>query len=327
LATPAFIYLFDNLGYSKFNELCALLIGSKYKGFLVSGPGPDGGIDAENDISLGELRPEENALLVDEIISPQDFIVFQFKHMVVARVGQSNTRAKLLNLYRSTRNRVSEVCKPEVKKRNPKSYFLVTNVEVNSDFRSQFAKICHEENPNIENYQVIGLDDLEAWVTMDRRLRAQYFPFLFGHPRYNLKIVVQSGMLGDPSEFDKFVPTDRFLGISVLNTGEGTSYVSSIKFKYLSNGKIMYAMPSLIHPYRHDPMANPKFGEPIPPGKRQDYRYLFKMFHNLKAEANGDFFLSDIMVWDEIDNVYSVSVTDNTREELYPTEKNTMGST
>lgn len=321
LATPAFVYAFDNLGSSDFVELCALLLGSKYKGFLLSGPGPDGGVDAENDVILGDLRPEEDALLVDKVVSPQELVVFQFKHMVVARVGQSSTRSKLLDLFRSTKNRKSEVCKPEVEGRNPKSYFLVTNVEVNSDFRSRFAEICHKENSGIENYQVIGLDDLEAWVTMDRGLRAQYFPTLFGLPRYNLRIVVQPGVLG-PCDLDRFVPTERFVGISVLNIGAGTSYVSSIKFTYLINGEIRYAIPSPMHPYSRDPMANPKFGEAVPPGKRQDFRYSYEMFHNLKAEAEtkGEFFLSDIMVWDEIDNVYAAPVSDDIRNELFGSE-------
>jgi hypothetical protein len=78
LATPAFVYAFDNLGPSQFIALCALLLGSRYKGFLLSGPGADGGIDAETDTLLAELRPEEPALLVKEIIVPQKLVVVTF---------------------------------------------------------------------------------------------------------------------------------------------------------------------------------------------------------------------------------------------------------
>jgi hypothetical protein len=149
LATPAFVYAFDNLGPARFVELGALLLGARYKGFLLSGPGADGGIDSESDPLLAELRPEEPALLVKEIVVPQKLVVLQFKHMVVARVGQANARRKLLELYRSSNSRISEVCKPEVKSRKPAGYVLVTNIEVNSKFRARFAAICRDENPGV----------------------------------------------------------------------------------------------------------------------------------------------------------------------------------
>ncbi len=43
MAKPAFIYAFDNLGPDRFAELCGVLIGSRYKGFVLGGVGPDGG--------------------------------------------------------------------------------------------------------------------------------------------------------------------------------------------------------------------------------------------------------------------------------------------
>ncbi len=317
MATPAFVYAFDNLGPSQFVELCSLLLGARYKGFLLSGPGVDGGIDAEIDTILAELRLEEPTLLVEEVVASQKLVVFQFKHMVVARVGQVNARRKMLDLYRSSSSRVSEVCKPEVKGRKPAGYILVTNVEVSSKFRSHFAAICREENPEITKYQVIGLDDLEEWVTMDHHLRAQYFPTIFGSPRFDLQIKLQTGFLGRVSPDDRIIPTDKVLCIGVLNVGAARSYISSIKFKILVDGEVRYALPSLPHPARPDLMGNPKFGEPVPPGKRQDFRYLFKMFWNLKSEAKESFFLSDVMVWDEIDNMYSVSIPDAIRKEIF----------
>jgi len=59
MAKPAFIYAFDNLGQSKFVELCGLLLASRYKGFLLGGVGPDGGIDAEIDQAIGTWCPEQ----------------------------------------------------------------------------------------------------------------------------------------------------------------------------------------------------------------------------------------------------------------------------
>ncbi len=67
MATPGFIYAFDNIGNQRFVELCSLLLGSRFVGFLLSGPGPDGGVDAEIDTALGELRPEEPTLFLDDV--------------------------------------------------------------------------------------------------------------------------------------------------------------------------------------------------------------------------------------------------------------------
>jgi hypothetical protein len=45
------------------------------------------------------------------------------------------------------------------------------------------------------------------------------------------------------------------------------------------------------------------------------------MFWNLKSETKGTFFLSDIMVWDELDNVYSAAIPDAIRKEIFDSIK------
>jgi len=96
MASPAFVYAFDNLAPEKFVELCGLLLGSRYKGFLLSSTGPDGGVDGEQDPIFGKLLVEETSLLVDTLLPKDGLIVFQFKHKVVARVGEAKSRSKLL---------------------------------------------------------------------------------------------------------------------------------------------------------------------------------------------------------------------------------------
>jgi hypothetical protein len=66
MASPAFIYAFDSLGPDRFVALCGLLLGGKYRGFLLSGPGPDGGIDGELTPAFGELLTESPTLLLDQ---------------------------------------------------------------------------------------------------------------------------------------------------------------------------------------------------------------------------------------------------------------------
>src|SRR4051794_11109968 len=98
MATPSFIYAFDNLGPDHFAELCGLLFTSKYKGFRLGGIGPDGGVDGE---MLGELHTETQVPLLTGIIQPGQLIVFQFKHQTDIRVGQGKARSQILKLYTS----------------------------------------------------------------------------------------------------------------------------------------------------------------------------------------------------------------------------------
>src|SRR5262245_12899808 len=102
MAKPAFIYAFDNLGPDKFVELCGLLLAARHKGFLLGGVGPDGGIDSELDPWLGEWQPESEDPLLNELVQAGKLVVFQFKHIVVARAGgQVEARKRILNLYKS----------------------------------------------------------------------------------------------------------------------------------------------------------------------------------------------------------------------------------
>ncbi len=63
---------------NRFTELCGLLLGSRYKGFLLGGVGPDGGIDGEIDNVLGEWLPETKSVLWLEGIDPNELVIFQF---------------------------------------------------------------------------------------------------------------------------------------------------------------------------------------------------------------------------------------------------------
>src|SRR3990172_1296081 len=193
MAKPAFIYTFDNLGPERFAELCGLLLASRYKGFLLGGVGADGGVDSEIDEMLGEWHPESASPLLNEVIQPERLVVFQFKHKVTARTGQIQARSQLLGLYKCQPKKKCELHSRLIMKRKPNAYVLVTNVEVNSEFRAKFIEQCKTENPHIEHYQIIGLDELEMWVTNEVELRHLYFPTVFGEPRFNLRIKLSLG--------------------------------------------------------------------------------------------------------------------------------------
>lgn len=177
-------------------ELCSLLLASRYKGFLRGGVGPDGGVDAELDETLGVWHSESKDALLNEIIKPGQKVVFQFKHMVTGRIGgPTKARKHLLGMYKCRASDICGIHRVWVVQAKPDCYVLVTNVEVNSNFRAKFIKQCKSENPDIQRYQIVGLDELEAWVVLDVELRHLYFPTTFGLPRFNLAIRVSEGAL------------------------------------------------------------------------------------------------------------------------------------
>ncbi len=164
MATPAFIYACDDLGPDRFTELCGLLLGSRYKGFLLGGMGSDGGIDGEIDDILGEWYPETGCALLTELIQPHQLVIFQFKHKVTARVGQKEARRQLLALYTCTSQAHPCELHRLLQNKKPGAYVLLTNVEVNAQFRTKFIRACEQHCPAISHYQIIGLDELEMWV-------------------------------------------------------------------------------------------------------------------------------------------------------------------
>jgi hypothetical protein len=67
-----------------------------------------------------------------------------------------------------------------------------------------------------------------------------------------------------------------------------------------------------------DPLANPKIGEPIEPGRSAEFRFPFMMFQR-RAEEKGEYFLDSVVVWDQIDNLYSLEISNEIRELLFGT--------
>jgi hypothetical protein len=312
MAKPAFIYSFDNLGPYRFVELCAELLGARYKGFILGGVGADGGIDAEIDSILGEWYPEASDALSNQIIESGQTVVFQFKHKVTARTGQTNARTQLLNLYTGSN---SEVTKELVVKKKPDVYVLITNVEINAQFRDSFQDVCRAANPNITYYQIISLDDLENWVTQATSLRHLYFPTIFDLPRYNLKLNITQGVLR-PRHWQRAQNDEYLIQIVIYNIGMLPSYVSSIAAMVIKDGEKMFT--DLIQP-GYDPILeqiNPKKGMPIEPGRRATYSFRIEA---LKAGLK-NMFLSEIIVIDEIENRYSIPVPDDIRQVICETQ-------
>src|SRR5215469_4286631 len=93
MAKPAFIYAFDNLGWERFVELCGELLGARYRDFQLGGVGRDGGVDGE--LHLHSETPEP-APFGQVSIQPGQVVLFQFKHIVVARAGGQREAREIL---------------------------------------------------------------------------------------------------------------------------------------------------------------------------------------------------------------------------------------
>jgi len=315
MAKPVFIYAFDNLGPERFIELCGLVLASRYKGFLLGGVGADGGIDGEIDNLLGTWQPEINSPLLNEIVHAGGKVVFQFKHKVTARVGQARARKELLNLFKTTNSNKSELKKKLIKEQKPIAYVLVTNVEINSNFRASFIKQCRSENPKIQHYQVIGLDELELWITMEQQIRHHFFPTIFGPPKYNLRVNISSGeaMLGHQGV--GISHRKRLFLISILNIGTAPSYVDSIKINVIENNKRKELQIVQVPGDILSDSINPKPGVAIEPGRKSVYSYKLDFISAIFNE-DSNVFPFEIIVYDEIENAYRCEISDEMRDML-----------
>jgi hypothetical protein len=329
MAKPAFIYAFDNLGPERFTELCGELLGLRYKGFglfVLGGIGPDGGVDAELDANLGVWQPESEEALLNDVIRPGKTVIFQFKHKVVARVGgQSKARKQLLRLFKCRSNYTCELHRKLVTEKVPTDYVLVTNVEVNSNFRAEFIEQCKTENSTIEHYQVIGLDELETWVTMEPRLRHLYFPTIFGPSRFALRVEVSVGGLihGCSYEYNGVLLSKQddpimFLQVAIFNVGTVTSYVTmqSVVFKTIIDGQsenlVMTHFDNEVM-NRLNPGADTAVLEP---GRKKVYKFGLEAFAQI-FEKGKKVFVEEILVKDEIGNTYRAEIPEEVRATVF----------
>jgi len=310
MATPALIYAVDNLGPYRFAELCGQILSQHFKGFYLGGIGSDGGIDAEVDNVfelkspeniIGVWSPDETAPAFDTILPKGNNAVFQFKHIVVGRCGgQTKARSRIMSLYKTSKKKKSELHKKLIAKKPPNIYVLVTNIEINSIFRNNFIDQCNKENDQIEEIKIIGLDELETFISSNIQLRHMYFPTIYGFPKYNLKI--KFSLTPSLSK-----PGVGFCAVSVLNVGELTSYIDSISLK-MNNG---WSIPLSVMPHMEG-ANNPNLKDPLLPGRSYHFFYPYDLvsdgIQQIEKKQNEKVFPYEVVVEDQIDNVYTERV-------------------
>jgi len=263
---------------------------------------------------MGEWHPETLSPLLNELIPANKLVVFQFKHKTTARLGQTASRSELLGLYACSPKKKCELHRTLIQEKCPHAYVLVTNVEVNAPFRAKFIEQCKKEYAGIEHYQIIGLDELEMWITMMPELRHLYFPTIFGPPRFELRIKFGTSFVpyGGPDE--------TFFMVSVLNMGLVPSYVSAVRFRVLVNDEVQVFTP--YHIAGNSPISelitqmNPQPGSALEPGRQQSFHFRFSDLSELPRLKEMEIYTVypiGVQVDDEIGNSYTEDLPDTFR--------------
>jgi hypothetical protein len=112
-------------------------------------------------------------------------------------------------------------------------------------------------------------------------------------------------------------PGERLICITIRNVGEATSYIDNLKFKALIDGKVQYLMPSPM-PRGHDPLNNPSRGAAVRPGQSLSFNYYLEMLRSARRSAT-EFLLVELMVWDQIDNLYTCEISEELRSAVEDT--------
>jgi hypothetical protein len=112
-------------------------------------------------------------------------------------------------------------------------------------------------------------------------------------------------------------PGERLICITIRNVGEATSYIDNLKFKALIDGKVQYLMPSPM-PRAHDPLDNPSRGAAVQPGQSLSFNYYLEMLRSARRSAT-EFLLVVLMVWDQIDNLYTCEIPEELRSAVEDT--------
>ena len=190
---------------------------------------------------------------------------------------------------------------------------------MNSLFRNSFIQLCISHYPAIKHYQIIGIDELEDWITMQTELRHLYFPTIFGLPRYDLRLKIYIGRYDYQYKLLTPHPDDATLRdtlcISVLNVGSAASYVEKFTFHGITNGEQTGFQPNKLAD-EELLRYNPTQGTAVEPGRRQSHHFRLSNLAQQMKKQGDDFFPSDIRVHDEIGNVYSEIIPENFKNQL-----------
>jgi len=270
VATPSLIPAFDDLGPNDFARLCNALLSANYPpgSLALGGVASDAGADARVDLRFF-LVLRQDAIGAGAgaggagagPLPNTGKVIFQFKHVVVARAGEQNARNRVLGYYRCSESEKCELHEDGHMRlfaaNQPTAYRLITNLEVTQAFRDTFIAQCtnpaHAPSPHIVNYDVMGLDELEALLQKHPNLansfwHASYSPFQY-HLLVDLDRIYRYTHIDKHGAHEREIPSfgvqlpalpagadaiTESCKVIMRNAGTAISYIDRIEFHIAS---------------------------------------------------------------------------------------------
>lgn len=219
----------------------------------------------------------------------------------------------------------------------PAAYRLITNVEVTQAFRESFIAQCttpvHTPSPHISNYNIMGLDELEALLMTEPDLAGQLLPDAYGPTRFHLRMRVDTlytylDPVNAHRHWVRAVETrlpdlragadeiEEFVQVTVQNHGTSPSYIDRIEMRVVGHGR--HRDMALI-PNPGDPLLSSissPLGQVLPPGAAHRYNFRLRDLGQVMHAVNEAGVPSEIRVVDQIGQEYAAVIGDDVRDKL-----------
>lgn len=344
MATPSLIPAFDDLGPDGFAHLCGALLSSRYPvgSVALGGIAADAGADARVDERFFRvLTSRVTDALGDDVLPSDQKVIFQFKHVVVGRAGEENARDRAIRYYRCIPSEKCELHKDGhvrlFSSYGPAAYRLITNVEVTQAFRESFVAQCtspnHEPSPDINNYNVMGLDELEALLMTEPDLAGQILPGVYGPARFHLRVRVdtlctyvdavdgrrrwvRAAGIRLPDLRAGADGIEEFVQVTVQNHGASPSYIDRIEMRVVGHG---HHSDATLIPDSGDSLLssiNSPLGQALPPGAAHRYNFRIGDLIQTMHAVDETGVPSAIRVVDQIGQDYLATIGDDVRDRL-----------
>lgn len=196
-------------------------------------------------------------------------------------------------------------------------YYLFCNVYLTSSQKSKYIQYC------LDNLQAEFVpQDIEALRSLlDSSLKDLRKTYLEKYhsdsdSRFNLQIQLSQGFDVRPNGENVTDINDliNFLIVSVLNTGTIASYVDSMQLKVIADGKPMcISLPLEFGNEKIKLPNNPKYGDALEPGRKQEFHFLFNMY---MRKLGNDVDPVEVLITDQIGNTYTATIPEELKIKL-----------
>ena len=188
-------------------------------------------------------------------------------------------------------------------------YYLFCNVYLTPDRKSKYESYCldnlHAEFVSQDIEALRSLLDSSLQDIKRRYLEQYYSDSDF---RFNLQIQLSEGfaVLSNREKDTDANGFTNFLIVSVLNAGAHSAYVDLMQIRAIVDGESMIiGLPLEFGKEKGQLPNNPKFGDALEPGRKQEFHFLFNL--SMKKLGN-DVDPFEIILIDQIGNKFVATI-------------------